>query len=97
MSAKEIADKTGINYQTVYYHYSGQKKEAVKESGKKKAITGHNADRHLCKTCQYRMGQYGKARAMNCNYIEIEGHSRGCSVEECNVYKKGKRIKGKAE
>lgn len=97
LTAKEIAVRTGMNYGTVYYHYSGQKKEASAESGKKKVTSGHNKDRHLCKTCQYRMGQYGKVRAMNCNYIEIEGRSRGCSVEDCNVYKKGKRIKGKGE
>lgn len=89
LTMREIADKTGFTYATVYYHYNGQKKKTVaSESEEEKAEPGHNADRHLCKTCQYRTGLYGKSRGgMNCNYIGVEGHSRGCKVEECNVYK----------
>ncbi|MGN0422673.1 MAG: helix-turn-helix transcriptional regulator, partial [Lachnospiraceae bacterium] len=56
LTAKEIAIRTGMNYGTVYYHYSSQKKEVSAESEKKRSTPGHNKDRHLCKTCQYRMG-----------------------------------------
>ena len=49
---------------------------------------GHNADRHLCKSCQYRGdGTYG------CNYICITEHSRGCKAEDCDKYVRGARIK----
>lgn len=57
-------------------------------------IPGHNADRHLCRTCQYR----GRAESGNgCDYIEHEEHSRSysCSVEDCSVYVKGPRLKSK--
>lgn len=28
-----------------------------------------------------------------CNYIGVEGHSRGCAVENCTVYVKGRKRK----
>nr|DAO53276.1 MAG TPA: API3 pepsin inhibitor-3 [Caudoviricetes sp.] len=28
-----------------------------------------------------------------CNYIGVEGHSRGCTVENCTVYVKGRKRK----
>lgn len=36
-----------------------------------------------CKTCLYRAREYENN---GCNYIEIVGHSRGCSVQECDKY-----------
>ena len=44
------------------------------------------------KTCKY--GLYG-AREYTCNYIEIEGHRRGCSYEACDKYVKIKEQKPK--
>ena len=41
-----------------------------------------------CRTCVYRASDY---HMNGCDYILIEGHSRGCSVEECDRYIKGKR------
>lgn len=85
MNMKEISRTLGISYNTVYYWFRGSK-------GKDKN-QGSNADRHKCRTCQYRASGYDKNNTgMNCNYIEIVGCSRGCSVEECNVYKRGKRL-----
>lgn len=75
LSAKEISEKTGIPYGTVYYNMRRGEKAGM----------GPNADRKKCKTCQYRGIKNG------CDYIEIVGHSRGCSVESCTVYKKGAR------
>lgn len=87
MSMKEISKTLGISYNTVYYWFRGNR-------GKDAA--GKNADRHLCRTCQYRAGAYDKGKTgMNCNYIEVMKHSRGCSVEECTVYVRGKRLKAK--
>ena len=45
-------------------------------------------NKEKCKTCRYRAdrGEFG------CNYILIEGHSRGCSVANCTRYEKGKRL-----
>lgn len=45
-------------------------------------------NRKKCKTCKYRADR----GEWKCNYILIEGHSRGCSVENCTKYKKGKRL-----
>lgn len=34
----------------------------------------------------------GNTKGAGCSYIEITGHSRGCSVEECSVYQKGDAV-----
>lgn len=47
--------------------------------------------RKKCRTCAYR----GNRRDNGCDFILITGHSRGCSVEQCKVYKKGPRINAK--
>ena len=49
-----------------------------------------NIDRHLCKSCIYRGSRLGLGR---CNYIAIEGHSRGMPEAECTVYVKEERGK----
>lgn len=79
---KEISDLLDIPYHTVY-GWLGK--------GAKPQKPGRNSDRHLCRTCQYRGGN-GTVKN-GCDYIEIVGHSRGCSVEECILSKRGKRIK----
>ena len=50
---------------------------------------GWNKDRHACKTCTYRTSPEMR-RTGNCNFILLEGHSRGCAVEDCDKYQKGK-------
>lgn len=88
MSMREISNELGISYNTVYGWLRKPK------SGK----TGDNADRHLCRTCQYSMGSYGKNNAgMNCNYIGITGKKRPCKPESCTVYVKGERLKDKED
>lgn len=51
---------------------------------------GRNKDRKLCVKCIYR----GRDRSTvnGCDYIEYVGHSRGCSVEDCDKYVNGPRI-----
>lgn len=45
-----------------------------------------------CKTCSYRSGKYGEG---NCDYILLTGHMRGCRPDDCDKYKRGKRLKRK--
>lgn len=88
MSMREISNELGISYNTVYRWLRKPK------SGK----TGDNADRHLCRTCQYSMGSYRRGNAgMNCNYIGITGKKRPCKPESCTVYVKGKRLPDKED
>lgn len=88
MSMREISNELGISYNTVYGWLRKPK------SGK----AGDNADRHLCRTCQYSMGSYRKSNAgMNCNYIGITGKKRPCKPESCTVYVKGERLPDKED
>lgn len=88
MSMREISNELGISYNTVYGWLRKPK------SGK----TGDNADRHLCRTCQYSMGSYKKSNAgMNCNYIGITGKKRPCKPENCTAYVKGERLPEREE
>ena len=97
MTASEIAQQTGINYKSVYYYMNREKYKPKKKKVEEipvdyknpDARPGWNADRKKCKSCRYR------ARADKgggCDYIEIAGHSRGCDVEDCDRYVKGKRL-----
>ena len=86
---KEIAEKTGIPVGTVGTYaamFRKQKKKAEKESA------GKNADRHLCASCKYRSA---RPEVNVCDYAGIMEHSRGCTVEDCTRYEKGKRLKMK--
>ena len=78
----EIARILDAKYQTVYSWINPGK---CKKQTAAKEMTGDNADRHKCKTCRYRATD----KKNGCDYISVEGHSRGCSVEECSVYEKG--------
>lgn len=79
MDIYQIAEKFGRPYRTVY----GWVRDVCTE----KESNGHNADRHLCRTCRYR----GYDGLNGCDYIVFKGHSRGCKVEECDQYEKGPR------
>lgn len=106
ITAPEIARQTGIKYNTVYFHLNPDKC-AKKPARKTEEITvdyknpdarpGWNADRKNCKTCRYRQAHNNPTDKDkgNCNYIEIAGHSRGCTVEDCNRYVKGARMERK--
>lgn len=80
LTRKEIAVKLGIHYGTVVRWLQGLPQE--------KPVGGANADRHLCRTCCYR----GKNYSNGCDYIWITGKMRGCKVEDCDKYKRGKAI-----
>lgn len=99
---KEIAEATGLKYWEVrdYIQYSGLYKireeitgivsKRRKSDGYNMKMSGPNADRHLCRTCIYR----GRPTQVgNCNYVMIEGHSRGMPAAECTVYQEGRKRK----
>lgn len=85
MSIREVSEALGRPYQTVYYWVRDIKPGSDPEPGS--AAAGHNADKHLCKTCRYR----GYGGMNGCDYMYLVGHSRGCKAEECNKYVKGQR------
>ena len=84
--AAEIARMIDAKYSTVYSWLNPDKCKKPKPESK----TASNADRHKCRTCMFRAT--GNTKGAGCSYIEITGHSRGCSVEECSVYQKGDAV-----
>lgn len=84
--AAEIARLIDAKYSTVYSWLNPDKCKKPKPENK----TASNADRHKCRTCMLRAT--GNTKGAGCSYIEITGHSRGCSVEECSVYQKGDAV-----
>ena len=108
---QEIAELMGVSKTTVgiwikesgllgIRRHGGNNRKTDKEQkvpNVKKLLppVGINEERHLCKTCQYRASYYDRERGFGCDYWEIEGHSRRCSVENCTVYVKGKKIQKK--
>lgn len=84
--AAEIARMIDAKYSTVYSWLNPDKCKKPKPENK----IASNADRHKCKTCMFRAT--GNTKGAGCSYIEITGHSRGCSVEECSVYQKGNAV-----
>ncbi len=88
MNIKEVSIALGVPYGTVYGW--------LRESKADKNVSGQNADRHLCRTCQYRAGSYDRNNAgINCDYCDLMKRSRGCKAGECTVYVKGPRLKPK--
>lgn len=72
----EISKKTGISYGSVYNLLNPKKK-----------TVGHNADRHLCKSCQYR------GETSGCDYVVFTDQERVCDPAMCDKYMKGDRLK----
>ena len=79
VSVKEIADRIGAKYNTVYYwlHANMNRKP------------GWNQDRHACKTCRYR----GEKVNSGCDYYVLTDRERGCDPADCDKYIKGDRQK----
>lgn len=95
---KAIAEMTGVPVGTVSYHATQYRKKKKKAESAKTAMVEpvnaegkpvENADRKYCETCVYRAASSDKH---GCNYIDIEKHSRGCSIEACTKYSKGDPI-----
>ncbi len=82
MSTAEIAKQMGESYSNVYYWTHKDKSRKKKQ----KKVSGWNADRHGCRTCQYRAEKKG------CDYYIITDRERGCDPADCNRYEKGERL-----
>ena len=93
-SNKEIAEMMKVSVGTIKnWVYENGLTGFRMRGGKRKEpqhVDGNNSDRHLCRSCRYRDG-LATARG-GCNYLSIAGHSRGCSVDNCNVYERGKKV-----
>lgn len=86
IGVSEIAKKINVSKKTI--------KRWLKDCGicfqDKSKTKGINSDRHLCRTCMYRMTQQELINAgLRCDYICATGHSRGCSASDCDKYVKG--------
>lgn len=81
VTRRQIASMTGLYYGTVVRWLQGLEIE-------RKSSGGVNADRHLCRSCCYR----GKRSLNGCDFIWVTGKMRGCKVEDCDRYKRGKAI-----
>lgn len=101
MGAPEIAKELDVPYSTVYYWLHPEKCGKKKSDGSRQKpavqeITpGWNADREACKTCRFRPDKGMAKKGMGCDYLSLAGHSRGCSVEDCDKYEKGNRMEKK--
>lgn len=88
-------------YNTIYYAMPSKKERKAKAPVEEKIVIpvdrpkGWNKNRKGCKKCIYRGRGAGsdKTSQNGCNFIFIEGHSRGCKVEDCNVFVKGRALK----
>ena len=93
MNSSQIARETGFIPGSVYYymHPEKYKKQEIPLDYKNPdAYTGWNADRKKCRSCRYR----ARPEQVNrCDYIEHARHSRGCDVEDCDRYVRGRRLK----
>ena len=98
MTAPEIARKTGIKYNTVYFHLNPEKcskrKKAAKPAKPVPAVkkstvgkSGWNEDRHACKSCRYR----AVGAKSGCDYYVITDMERGCDPADCDKYAEEER------
>lgn len=104
-TTSQIAKEIGVPYSTVYNWLNPDKcKPKAKKPAEKipegyinpDARPGWNADRKKCKTCRYRQGPWDTRQGRgSCDYLEITGHMRGCTPEDCNRYVKGPRLDSK--
>lgn len=90
----EIAEKMDMNKATISKKISMYNLRDGLEVAKKEDDTKHiNEDRHLCRTCQFRVGtNYHTVDGMHCNYIELTGHMRNCDAADCDKYVRGKML-----
>ena len=93
MNSSQIARETGFSPGSVYYYMHPEKykkQEIPLDYRNPDAHPGWNADRKKCRSCRYRARPEQSNR---CDYIEHAKHSRGCAVEDCDRYVRGRRLK----
>lgn len=96
MNSSQIARKTGISPGSVYYYMHPEKykkQEIPLDYRNPDARPGWNADRKKCKTCKFRPASALKSNGAGCDYCDLVGHSRGCAVEDCDRYVRGRKLK----
>ena len=93
MNSSQIVRETGFSPGSVYYYMHPEKRrkpEIPLDYRNPDAAPGWNADRRKCRSCRYR----ARPEQVNrCDYIEHARHSRGCAVEDCDRYVRGRRLK----
>ena len=93
MNSSQIARETGFSPGSVYYYMRPEKRrrpEIPLDYRNPDARPGWNADRKKCRSCRYR----ARPEQVNgCDYIEHAKHGRGCAVEDCDRYVRGRRLK----
>ena len=97
MSTSAIAKQLGMKYNTVYFYLHSKEKKTNKEEEESKESQLGNVDRRWCKTCKYRSSRNKGENGNGCDYVVIEGHSRGCNVENCDKYQKGDPVSKKKQ
>lgn len=87
-----IQQKWSINALAKHYGMSEPtaKKELVR-LGLYERRYPQKSKKRKCKKCVYR-GKLGQQTTC-CEYILVEGHSRGCPVDDCTCFKKGEPAK----
>lgn len=93
LNSSQIARETGISPGSVYYYMHPEKRrrpEIPLDYRNPDAAPGWNADRKKCRSCRYRARP---DQVNGCDYIEYAKHSRGCDVEDCDRYVRGRRLK----
>lgn len=89
---EQMAEKYNVSKKTI--------KRWLKDCGiyfqDKSKTKGINSDRHLCRSCCFRMSNKAfLSVGMRCDYIGINEKSRRCSVADCDKYEQGKPKKEK--
>lgn len=82
------------------YHYFLNREEADEKAERKRLEELKQHPYHMpatdarkrCKKCQY-SGSDSNAKPNGCAYILITGKPRDCSINECDKYKEGPRLR----
>lgn len=86
-SVKHVSVVTHISYGAVYYWNKKLKKASKSSLSLPPGTPGWNADRHGCKTCQYR-----STREKGCDYYMLTDQERGGDPADCTKYVEGNRV-----
>ena len=76
----------GRSYKSVSAHVMTLKTAAERAEAKRK--------KPRCGSCRYRTRICGM---VGCDYIGIAGQSRGCSVEDCDKYERGRPARSRLD